>query len=94
MKPSNQIFVLVAATVVAPSFGFHIAPQKTARVSTHVLHESSEMNLSTNEPFQETDLDFERARDCADHFGKCSTKEMRKLRDGKISKGQLFFPFV
>jgi hypothetical protein len=92
MKLSNQIFVLLAATL-SPAFGFHVAPQKTRAVST-VVHESSEMSLSTGEPFQNADLDYERARECAEHFGKCSTKEIRKLRDGKISQqSQLYFPF-
>jgi hypothetical protein len=89
MKPSNQICVLVLATV-APSFGFHVAPPQKTRVSTLVL-KSSEMNLSAGEPFKNEDVDFERARECADHFGKCSTKEIRKLRDGKISQGRLYF---
>lgn len=88
-KPSNQIFVLVAT--LAPSFGFHVvAPQKSRAVSTTLVHaeSSSEMNLSTGEPFQNTDVDMDRARECAEHFGRCSTKEMRKLRDGKIVVSQ------
>jgi len=34
-------------------------------------------------PFEPIDeLDVERARDCAAHFGKCSVPELEKLRDG------------
>lgn len=36
-------------------------------------------------PFSSTvnaDVDMKRARDCAEHFGKCSVQEMNKLKNG------------
>ena len=30
-----------------------------------------------------SDSDVDRARDCAEHFGKCSVKEMQQLKKGE-----------
>jgi len=60
---------------VSPILGFPVLPQSRIPASLFVAKDLSDG------PFGEVDLDIERAKDCAEHFGKCSVKEMEKLRN-------------
>ena len=91
----KSIFLLAA--IPTASFGFHpSAPPKNAshRSPVTVLEAkkkrkaSGKDNLSLRQdgPLQmEVPVDVDRARDCAENFGKCSRAEMKDLRDGKSS---------
>ena len=39
---------------------------------------------TTENPFRPVDIDLDKARDYADHFGKYSAKDVEKMRDGKF----------
>jgi hypothetical protein len=41
-----------------------------------------DMSFHTSGNFR-NDVDMDRAKDCAEHFGKCSIKEMQQLKHGK-----------
>lgn len=92
----KSIFLLAA--IPTASFGFHpvVAPPKNAshRSPVTVLEAkkkrkaSGKENLSLRQdgPLQmEVPVDIDRARDCAENFGKCSRAEMKDLRDGESS---------
>jgi hypothetical protein len=43
-----------------------------------------------NNPFRDVDLDLEKAREVANHFGKYPIKEVEKIRDGRLKETEKF----
>jgi hypothetical protein len=61
------------------SLAFHVVPERQTQSLFAMKKKGGEMSYPAME-FQENDPDLERAKDCAEHFGKCSVKEMKQLK--------------
>jgi hypothetical protein len=77
----------VMAALVVPTIAFHVNPatMRDRTMTALRVAEDSEMTFpSMDGPFsKKDDVDFDRARDCASHFGKCTVEEMVELKDGE-----------
>jgi len=78
-------FVLHIATE-ADAFGMVPRPRFAGPRSTQVALKSTEdgRHIAVDPMAGESSkpVDMARAKDCADHFGKCSVEEIEALRDG------------
>ena len=77
--------ILATSAVTSSAFAFHVAPRQV-RARTSLF----DMTVGGMEggPFSTEELDLKRAKECAENFGKCSVKEVEKLRDGKAIIGE------
>ena len=76
----KTVFLLFAATTVQTTSGFSSFPKatKSRRMTTELKSETA------GDPFRLVDVDMEHAKDCADHFGMCSTKELKQIKEGEL----------
>lgn len=75
-----SILPLLATT----SLAFNVVPEP--RTTTHLSLKNEDVALPfpfVDGPFEDIDPDMDRAKDCADHIGKCSLKEIAKLKEGR-----------
>jgi hypothetical protein len=82
MKHCLAFLLFVASTASA----FQVSPKsKSGRCCRLVLCnvDEKEHQLSFNAMEGYKSVDLARAKDCADHFGKCSVEEMEQLRNSK-----------
>lgn len=57
-----------------------VPPAAHKRAATKAFNAAAD---SKSTPFEPVDLDVERAKDCAEHFGKCSIEELEHLKASK-----------
>lgn len=46
-------------------------------------NENDPHDIVASSTFRDIDIDMDRVKDCAEHFGKCSMKELKQLKGGK-----------
>jgi hypothetical protein len=64
------------------SSSFHVQPRLAMKKPLCATKGDRDMSFRTSGNFR-NDVDMDRAKDCAEHFGKCSVKEMQQLKHGK-----------
>jgi len=75
----------IVCLLLSGTLGFQVQqkPASLVRLRSTTGKDSSEIALPSIN-FMQEEPNMDRARDCAEHFGKCSIKEMEKLKTGKI----------
>ena len=74
------LFVFSLLAIPRRVWGFCPMRQADFVASSRYASKKSESN-----PFREVDLDLDKARDFANHFGKYPVKDVEKMRDGRWS---------
>ena len=72
------LFVFALLSIPRRVWGFRPVRQVDLLASSRYATEKQESN-----PFREVDLDLNKARDYANHFGKYPVKDVEKMRDGR-----------
>jgi hypothetical protein len=83
-KRGFLVFALMSISHIEDSFAFF---QKMKPQSTSLRHfatkKSNEIEIRSENPFRNVDVDIDKAQDCASHFGAYPADEVEHLRDGK-----------
>jgi hypothetical protein len=84
-----QKYFLFTFLTLTPVQGFHVMPKQESRIMLTVCSATNKKNKNTvpsttENPFRPVDIDLEKARDYANHFGKYSAKDVEQMRDGKF----------
>jgi hypothetical protein len=83
----KTVFLLVAATFES-SLAFSVLP-KSKSVTLKSTKAGDIINAGAGDPFRLVDVDMEHAQDCVDHFGKCSVKELKDIKEGELFLGSI-----
>ena len=74
----KSILVLLSASF---SLGFHpVSFRQGSRHSVIALHKTK---ANKKQSKSDSSVDWKRAKDCAEHFGKCDVAEVKELYDGE-----------
>lgn len=79
MKKISLLFV----TLIGSTYGFFIKPHATQLMSSRIV--VTELKAISIKPLGESHaVDLDRAKDCAENFGKCSVQEIEQLKTSKF----------
>jgi hypothetical protein len=87
-----KISILSLLATFHLSLAFHVVPER--RTTTRLSVKNEDIKTTSPflpGPFSDVEPDVDRAKDCADHFGKCSIKEMEKLKHGRLERLDVLF---
>ena len=75
------MFSIALAAAVETSFGFQTLSSRKFRAGAAL---NAETKSQAGDPIRFSSVDMEHAEDCAEHFGKCSTKELKQIKEGEL----------
>ena len=89
-KPTRQLKMktsfLLALVAIGGSNAFNAVQRKAPRLQTLAKKSNEDghdiVPQAATSAFRDIDIDMDRVKDCAEHFGKCSVKEIKQLRKG------------
>jgi hypothetical protein len=71
--------LLLSSVLLSAATAFHVMPQSMQTSRRWALKDVDEKHLSFNPLEGYQGVDVNRAKECAEHFGKCSVEEMEEL---------------
>lgn len=71
--------------ILEASFAFQPVQNQQARERIQAMKNEDDTHdiVVASSTFRDIDLDIDRVKDCAEHFGKCSVEELKELKSGK-----------
>ena len=76
-----RILLFLLALLVTPRRVWGFRPVRQVDLITSRFA-SKKQDVATQNPFRDVDIDLDKARDYANHFGKYPVKDVEKMRDG------------
>jgi hypothetical protein len=73
----------IICCLISLSTAFHVERLPKPRTSRRFATTEEEHHITFDPVAGYKGVDVERAKECAEHFGKCDVKEIQELRDSK-----------